>query len=58
MFPPQTPGIEQYAIKAFAQAFEMFPKCLAANTGLRPNEVLAKMYNAHQEQPDGKILFR
>lgn len=52
-FGEQTPGIEQYAIKAFAQAFEMFPKCLAANTGLRPNEVLAKMYNAHQEQPDG-----
>ena len=40
--------MEQYAIKKFAEAFEVFPKVLAENTGLKANEVLAKMYNAHQ----------
>jgi len=48
----QTAGMEQYAIKKFAEAFEVFPKVLAENTGLKANEVLAKMYNAHQGPED------
>ena len=45
--------MEQYAIKKFAEAFEVFPKILAENTGLKGNEVLAKMYNAHQDKVSG-----
>ena len=45
--------MEQYAIKKFAEAFEVFPKILAENTGLRGNEVLANMYNAHQDKVSG-----
>lgn len=49
----QTPGMEQYAIKKFAEAFEVFPKVLAENTGLKGNEILAMMYNAHQDSISG-----
>ena len=49
----QTAGMEQYAIKKFAEAFEVFPKILAENTGLKANEVLANMYNAHQDKISG-----
>lgn len=52
-FGEQTSGMEQYAIKKFAEAFEVFPKILAENTGLRGNEVLANMYNAHQDKVSG-----
>ena len=45
--------MEQYAIKKFAEAFEVFPKILAENTGLKANEVLANMYNAHQDKVSG-----
>lgn len=45
--------MEQYAIKKFAEAFEVFPKILAENTGLKANEVLANMYNAHQDSVSG-----
>ena len=45
--------MEQYAIRKFAEAFEVFPKILAENTGLKANEVLANMYNAHQDKVSG-----
>ncbi|KAK2714890.1 T-complex protein 1 subunit theta-like [Artemia franciscana] len=43
------PGLEQYAIKKFAQALEVFPRTLAENTGVKPNEVLSRLYAAHEE---------
>jgi len=48
------PGLEQYAIKKFAEAFEVIPKTLAENSGFRNTEVLSQLYAAHQE---GKANF-
>ena len=43
------PGLEQYAIKKFAEAFEAIPRALAENSGVKANEVLSKLYAVHQE---------
>jgi T-complex protein 1 subunit theta len=43
------PGLEQYAIKKFAEAFEVVPKALAENSGFKATEILSQMYAAHQE---------
>uniref|UniRef100_H3AF79 Chaperonin containing TCP1 subunit 8 n=1 Tax=Latimeria chalumnae TaxID=7897 RepID=H3AF79_LATCH len=43
------PGLEQYAIKKFAEAFESVPRALAENSGVKTNEVISKMYAVHQE---------
>lgn len=48
------PGLEQYAIKKFAEAFEVIPKTLAENSGFKNTEVLSLLYAAHQE---GKATF-
>lgn len=48
------PGLEQYAIKKFAEAFEVIPKTLAENSGHKNTEVLSQLYAAHQE---GKATF-
>lgn len=41
------PGLEQYAVRKFAQALEAFPKALADNSGVSGNEMLTKLYEAH-----------
>ncbi|EMP25453.1 T-complex protein 1 subunit theta [Chelonia mydas] len=43
------PGLDQYAIKKFAEAFEAIPRALAENSGVKANEVLSKLYAVHQE---------
>lgn len=43
------PGLEQYAIKKFAESLESLPRALAENAGLKPNEAVSKLYAAHQE---------
>lgn len=43
------PGLEQYAIKKFAESLEAIPKALAQNAGLKSPEVFTKLYAAHQE---------
>lgn len=42
-------GLEQYAIRAFSHALEALPKQLAENAGLKPTEILSKLYAAHEE---------
>ncbi|VDD92487.1 unnamed protein product [Enterobius vermicularis] len=42
-------GLEQYAIKEFVHALEALPKQLAENAGMKPAEVLSKLYAAHEE---------
>lgn len=43
------PGLEQYAVRKFATALEIFPKTLAENSGSRGSELLSKLYAAHKE---------
>ncbi|KAL6473153.1 hypothetical protein MHYP_G00193410 [Metynnis hypsauchen] len=43
------PGLEQYAIKKFAEAFEAVPRALAENSGVKGNELISKLYAVHHE---------
>ncbi len=43
------PGLSQYAIKQYSQAFESVPRALAENVGVKATEILSKLYAAHQE---------
>ncbi|KAH3743087.1 Tcomplex protein 1, theta subunit [Pelomyxa schiedti] len=42
------PGLDQYAIKKFAEAFEVVPRTLSENSGLNQTETVSKLYAAHQ----------
>ncbi|KAJ8682046.1 hypothetical protein QAD02_017838 [Eretmocerus hayati] len=46
------PGLEQYAVRKFARALEVFPKTLADNSGAQATELLSKLYASHKE---GKV---
>ena len=48
-FGERTPGLSQYAIKAYGQAFEVIPRTLAESGGLDATEVLARLYDAHSK---------
>lgn len=42
------PGLDQYAVRKFATALEVFPKALAENSGVNATEVLQKLHAAHK----------
>jgi len=42
------PGLEQYSVKKFAEALEVFPITLADNAGIKSTELIAKLYAEHQ----------
>ena len=46
----RTPGLAQYSMKKFAEAFEVIPRVLAESAGLDATEVLARLYTAHSHQ--------
>ena len=43
------PGLEQYAVRKFGAALEVFPKALAENSGINGTEILHKLYLAHKD---------
>jgi len=43
------PGLEQYSIGRYAEALEVIPRVLAENSGVKPKEVISKLYAAHSE---------
>lgn len=51
-FAETSPGIEQHAIKKFAEALEVVPRTLAENAGLPAADTVAALYAAHSA---GKI---
>ncbi|ODH52931.1 T-complex protein 1, theta subunit [Paracoccidioides brasiliensis] len=46
----KTPGLPQYAIRKYAEAFEVIPRTLAESAGLDATEVLSHLYTAHQQR--------
>jgi T-complex protein 1 subunit theta len=49
-FADKTPGLAQYAIRKYAEAFEIIPRTLAESAGLDATEILARLYTAHQRK--------
>ncbi|XP_067614712.1 T-complex protein 1 subunit theta-like, partial [Eurosta solidaginis] len=49
------PGLEQYAVRKFATALEVFPKALAENSGVNGTEVVNALYFEHKKS-DGKNI--
>jgi T-complex protein 1 subunit theta len=41
------PGLEQYAVRAYGEAFEVIPRSLASNAGHKATELIADLYAAH-----------
>ena len=52
-FGEKTPELSQYAIKKYAEAFEVIPRTLAESAGLDATEVLASLYAAHHNSALG-----
>ncbi|KAJ4293997.1 T-complex protein 1 subunit theta [Kalmusia sp. IMI 367209] len=50
----RTPGLSQYSIRKYAEAFEVIPRTLAESAGLDATEVLARLYVAHAAQKGRK----
>lgn len=48
----KTPGLAQYAIKKYGEAFEVVPRTLAESAGLDATEVLSRLYMAHHKKDD------
>lgn len=53
-FADKTPGLPQYAIRKYAEAFEVIPRTLAESAGLDATEILARLYTAHQQRSNVK----
>lgn len=49
-FGDSTPGLSQYAIKKFGEAFEVVPRTLAENAGLKSIDILSSLYAAHSKE--------
>jgi len=41
-------GLEQYSVRKYGEAFEVFPRTLAENTGLKANDTVATLYALHE----------
>lgn len=54
-FGDSTPGLDQYAIKKYAEAFEVVPRTLAENAGLNSIESISSLYAAHQSGRTKKV---
>lgn len=46
-------GVDQYAFKAYGEAFEVVPRTLAENAGMDAMDVLADLYAAHERGDTG-----
>jgi T-complex protein 1 subunit theta len=49
-FGDTTPGLSQYSIRKFGEAFEVIPRTLAESAGLDATEVLSRLYTAHHKR--------
>jgi len=44
-----SPGLDQYAIKKFAEALEIIPRTLAENAGLNSTEIISSLFALHEQ---------
>ncbi|ROW12518.1 hypothetical protein VMCG_00745 [Cytospora schulzeri] len=51
----KTPGLAQYAIKKYGEAFEVIPRSIAESAGLDATEVLSRLYAAHNRKDDWSV---
>lgn len=51
----KTPGLAQYAIKKYAEAFEVIPRSIAESAGLDATEVLSRLYAAHNRKDNWSV---
>lgn len=51
-FGDKTPGLPQYSIRKYGEAFEVIPRTLAESAGLDATEVLSRLYTAHHKKDD------
>jgi T-complex protein 1 subunit theta len=51
-FGEKTPGLSQYSIKKFGEAFEVVPRTIAESAGLDATETLSRLYAAHHKSDD------
>ncbi|KAK1250925.1 hypothetical protein MKX07_005480 [Trichoderma sp. CBMAI-0711] len=51
----KTPGLSQYAIKKYGEAFEVIPRTLAESCGLDATEVISTLYAAHHKSESGDV---
>lgn len=47
IFADSTPGLEQYAIRKYSEAFEVIARTLAENSGFNATELISNLYAAH-----------
>lgn len=52
---PQSPGLEQYAMRAFADALDAVPMALAENSGLSPIETLANIKSRQAKENNSRL---
>ncbi|KAI8971644.1 T-complex protein 1 theta subunit [Mycotypha africana] len=48
----KTPGLNQHAIKKFAEALEVVPRTLCENAGMDATAILSRLYAAHYQEGD------
>lgn len=51
----QSPGLEQYAMRAFADALDSVPMALAENSGLSPIETLASIKSRQVKEKNARL---
>ncbi len=50
-------GLDQYAIRKFAEAFDVVPRTLAENSGCDPTNLMHALHTAHLEPNSENIGF-
>ncbi|KAK8807087.1 hypothetical protein WA158_003846 [Blastocystis sp. Blastoise] len=54
-FGEECPGLDQYAVKKFAEALEVVPRILAENSGKDATNIITLLYKEHTKNPKSTI---
>jgi len=44
-----TPGLTQHAIRRYAEAFQVIPRTISENAGMKATDIISSLYAAHQK---------